>query len=299
MGSTSGGGKQPGGGGGGTKPQGEWDVAYGSRKTWLGQTYEDYKAGIGDVKASSEYGGTKVTQELTLPQLFYIYPDLASDAGQDAEIHAKAERYLAHLNKAFATMEIDTVEAQAAFLAHACAESDQFRKLTEAQKKRYEDDPHQAELYTHDLNQLYPAGSNNGRTINPTGEFNFIGRGPLQVTHRHNFLQTLAYMDKQAEELEAAGKTEQAAELREAADAIRADPKEASAPEYTFLFSAAYMKMAGGDEKMAKANNPTFQGNGYESSWMTGGHKDPQAKVKREAYQRALEVFRGTADVAS
>ena len=273
--------------------QGEWDVAYGSRKTWLGQTYEDYKSGIGDLKASSKHGGTKLaTPSLTLEQLFFIYPALSADAEADPEVMGKAQSYLGYLNEAFAAMEIDTLEAQAVFLAHACVESDQFRKLSEAQKKRYEDDPHEAELYESDLRRMYPSGSKNGRTINPTGEFNFIGRGPLQVTHRHNFLQTLAYMEKQAEECEAKGDTERSAKLYAAVEAIRADPKEASSPQYTFLFSAAYMKMAGGDERAAQIDNPSFGGKGKESNWMTGGYQDPKGPQKREAYQRALQVLK-------
>lgn len=269
----------------------KWNPAYGTRKTWVGQTYDDYKDNL-ELKAASEHGGTKRKDpSLTLEQLFFIFPDMANDAAKDGDIMAKCQQYLVYLNESFALMQIDTTEAQAVFLAHSFVESDQFRKLTEAQTERYVDDPHQAKLYEHDLNQLYPQGSQHGRTINPTGDWSFIGRGPLQVTHRHVFVQTLAAMEKMAEKHEADGKTKEAATIREAHKAIAEDPKMASDPRYTFIFSTAYMKMAGGDKKAASGGK-SFSGKDASSSWMTGGATDPKAALKKAAYERAIQVLK-------
>ena len=275
----------------------QWGRAYGTRKSYFGQTYETYKAAIPKLTPASKTAGTARSGGLTRAQLFHVFTDLAGDAAADAEVMKKAERYLSELNKAFDLMGIDTLEAQAAFLAHAFVESDQFRRLTEATagQQRYQEYPAQAErLDVGGLEKLYKPGTKNRRTIDPIGDWSFIGRGPLQVTHRANYVQTLAYLEKQAEAEEAAGKADRAARLRETVDAVKADPKQASNPRHTFLFSAAYMRMAGGDVRSAKKSAKTFGGKGSESVWMTGGHADPQATKKAAAWSRALETLGGS-----
>jgi predicted chitinase len=186
---------------------------------------------------------------------------------------------------------------QSAFLAHAFVESDQFRRLTEATagQECYREYPTDEErLDVGGLEKLYKPGTKNRRTIDPIGDWSFIGRGPLQVTHRANYVQTLAYLEKQAEAEEAAGRKDRAVRLRETVDAVKADPKQASNPRHTFLFSAAYMRMAGGDVRSAKKSAKTFGGTGAESVWMTGGHTDPQATKKAAAWGRALEALDGS-----
>jgi predicted chitinase len=273
----------------------QWSSAYGTRKSYFGQTYEAYKAAIPDITPASETAGTARSGGLTRAQLFHVFTDLAADAA--AEVMKKAEVYLAELNQAFDLMGIDTLEAQAAFLAHAFVESDQFRRLTEATagQQRYVEYPKQGErLDIGGLEKLYKPGTKNRRTIDPIGDWSFIGRGPLQVTHRANYVQTLAYLEKQAEAEEAAGREKRAARLRETVEAVKADPKQASNPRHTFLFSAAYMRMAGGHVRAAKKSAKTFGGTDSESVWMTGGHVDPQATKKAAAWTRALEALGGS-----
>jgi predicted chitinase len=273
-----------------------WGRAYGTRKSYLGQTYEAYKAAIPALTPASKTAGTARKGGLTRAQLFHIFTDLAADAAADPEVMKKAERYLKELNQAFDLMGIDTLEAQSAFLAHAFVESDQFRRLTEATagQQRYREYPTDAEkLDVGGLEQLYKPGTKNRRTIDPIGDWSFIGRGPLQVTHRANYVQTLAYLEKQAEAEEAAGHADRAVRLRETLEAVKADPKQASNPRHTFLFSAAYMRMAGGHVRSAKKGAKTFGGTGAESVWMTGGHTDPQATKKAAAWTRAVETLGG------
>jgi predicted chitinase len=261
-------------------PQGEWwEMDLGGGKTgWIH---------VMDVSTAPK------DIDLTLDELFYVFPDLAADSEADPEIKKKAESYLAQVNQAFKVMEIDTVEAQATYLAHSFAESDQFRRLTEATagQKRYVEEPEDQRLDTKGLEALYPQGTKRRGTIDPIGDWSFIGRGPLQVTHRHIYVRVLAQLEKRAEALEAAGDTEGAALCREAAEAVKADPRQASNPKFAFLFSAAFMKEMGGDVRANKPGAKTFSGFGPESSWMTGSNADPKGNLKAGAYQRAVEVL--------
>jgi hypothetical protein len=204
-------------------------------------------------------------------------------------------RWVQRLNQAFSLMAIDTVDAQATFLAHAYVESDQFRRMTETETGRYTRDPTKANLDRKGLEALYPEGSENRSRIDPggRGQWAYVGRGPLQVTDRHEYPATLAYLERQASAREAAGDTEGAATMRSAVKAIRADPRQAANPDYAFLFSAATMKRAGGDIKAGTvaARDKTFAGRGPESSWETGTHADPQAHLKKQGYDQALAML--------
>jgi hypothetical protein len=208
---------------------------------------------------------------------------------------ALLSRWVRRLNEAFTLMAIDTVDAQATFLAHAYVESDQFRRMTESETGRYTKDPTHANLDRKGLEALYPEGSENRSRIDPggRGEWAYIGRGPLQVTDRNEYPATLAYLSQQASAREAAGDTTGAATIRSAVAAIQADPRQAANPDYAFLFSAATMKRAGGDVKAGTvaAGDKTFEGHGAESSWETGGHTDPQAHLKKQGYDQALAMF--------
>lgn len=258
------------------------------------QTFEQKLQDVSAPAATSAGGdGTPASGELTLEQLFEIYTGLAKDAEGDEAIMEKAERYLERVNEAFRLLQIDTIEARAVFLAHAFVEGDQFRRLYEAPagQRRYMEYPDVPQkLDVKGLEALYPQGTERRRTIDPIGDWSFIGRGPLQVTHRLNYIEVLAYLEKTA----AAANADDAATIREAIEAIKADPRQASNPAYTFLFSAAFMKTEGGDVLASRPGVKTFGGKGSESFWMTGGHADPQAAKKLAAYGRALKALGGS-----
>lgn len=261
-----------------------WDPAYGPSAQ---QTFQQKLTEVAAPSSTSPAAG-----DLTLDQLFRVYTGLAKDAQGDSAIMEKAERYLARLNDAFRLMHIDTVEARAVFLAHAFVEGDQFRRLYEAPagQRRYMEYPDVPErLDVKGLEALYPKGTDRRRTIDPIGDWSFIGRGPLQVTHRLNYLEVLAYLENAA----AAAGGADAATIREAVEAIKADPRQASNPAYTFLFAAAFMKTEGGDVLATRPGGKTFGGKRSESFWMTGGHADPQAAKKLAAYGRALKALGG------
>ena len=82
------------------------------------------------------------------------------------------------------------------------------------------------------------------KTVNPYGDWRYIGRGATQVTHSYNYRRACDMMDLQAGLLEQAGDAAAGKRLRDAAAAIRKDAREAARPENTFLFSAAAGKMA-------------------------------------------------------
>jgi hypothetical protein len=252
---------------------------------------------------SSKVGGTG-RGDLSLEALFHIMPDLGK-AAQQNDIQDKAKNYLNYLNESFRLLGIDTVESQALFLAHATVESGQLTKFTEAQKNPFEDsDPGLNGLNVRYLEQQYPQGDSRRKTINPTGDWSYIGRGPLQVTHKHMYLRAIKVLNKRAEQLEKEAEKsggdeqqtlkQQSQRLKEAAQAIQNDPKEASKPKYTFLLSAAFFKNPdfNVDKKALSSKQKTFSGQGPESNWMTGSAKDPQGPKKLQAYERALEVLR-------
>jgi hypothetical protein len=232
------------------------------------------------------------TAKVTLDQLFKVYPGLAADARGDPEVMKKAEGYLGFMNEAFQLLGFDTLESQAAFLAHGWAESDQFRRFTEATlgQKRYIDDPTTTKLDTKYLDQQYPEGSKNRKSINPTGDWSYLGRGATQVTHSYNYKRACDMMELQAGLLEKAGDTAGAARLRGAAAAIRKDPREAARPENTFLFSAAAGKMANLD-RPRQAYGKQIRNRTYNAGAVTGGFKDNQATGKQAAFERALDAL--------
>jgi hypothetical protein len=130
-----------------------------------------------------------------------------------------------------------------------------------------------------------------GGQINPNGDWHdsFVGRGAVQVTFKHYYVQTIAVMEKRAEELEAAGdpqSLEDAARIRHSCNAIKADPEQAANPEHTFLFSAAFWQMPDGNGRTgaAKANAGSIFGH--------MGSYQPEAKRKTAAYERAVAVMK-------
>lgn len=230
------------------------------------------------------------TRKVTLEQLFKVYPGLAADARADPATMTKAESYLGYMNEAFELFGFDTLESQAAFLAHGWAESDQFRRFTEATlgQKRYIDDPTTTQLDTKYLSGEYQPGMEKTKTVNPTGDWSYIGRGATQVTHSYNYRRACAMMELQAGLLEQAGDTAAGKRLRGAAAAIRKNPREAARPENTFLFSAAAGKMADLD-KPRQAYGKHIRARTYNAGAVTGGNTDPQASGKQSAFERALD----------
>ena len=238
--------------------------------------------------------------------------------------HADAElaRYVELCERAFDTMMIDTVEAQALFIAHAAGET-AFAKMTEGQTdgtnfapeakdakvststaattgEKYQDGVpimdgpmrygQQENGYREGIDPTHAIDGGNPESFDDT----FVGRGPIQVTFRTSYVQTLAVMQKRAEDLraeaavteDAAAKSEalkKAGELEAAVDEIKANPKMAADPKYAFLFSAAYMQWS----PMVR-NSP----GGFTNAGMTGGHADRQGEKKQRGYAKAVEILK-------
>ncbi len=311
----------------------DWNKVYGQRKSFLQKPYEEFKAGLGEIKATTEGGltenkwrpikaqkgaGTPAAPEITFEVLKEIFPGLAADITADPAKEEKAKNYVEHLNKAFKVMKIDTVEAQAVYLAHAFIESDQFRQFTETQgwldvagkgTQKWEDDPKKLKLDLKTLNDTYnktdtPEARERKRTVNPYGHFEFIGRGPVQVTHQPEYVEVIAMLEKTAEQYDkeaTAGNTQakECAELaRNAAKDLKADPQKAADPQYTFLVSAAFMKKKGADVTAAQVKTGVpWTGADVASGWVAGGKQkagSPQAKAlvdKAKAFDKIYPVL--------
>jgi predicted chitinase len=113
-----------------------------------------------------------------------LLPEKPDDPAAVAAHEQRLTAYLPDINAAFEIMGIDTVEAQADYLAHTAGESGTMAKLAEVGAEKREYAP-------------------------------FQGRGPVQVTWESGYVQTLAYLETQAERLEQ--------------QAVEADAKEAGA----------------------------------------------------------------------
>jgi hypothetical protein len=117
------------------------------------------------------------------------------------------------------------------------------------------------------------------------------------VTGEYNYVQTIAYMEKDAELLRNSANPQDrvaATRLKQAADAIRADPGNAADPRYTFLFSGAYMQMAGGIRRspQLKGGRPDFPGTAVEDNWVSDHNN------KRELANARLRLAKAQATLA-
>jgi uncharacterized protein DUF4157 len=241
----------------------------------------------------------------------------------DNRKHAEGElaKYMQYCERAFDTMMIDTIEAQALFIAHGAGET-AFAKMQEGQTKdtSFESAPTKqkvsgstaattGEKYNDgvaimDGPMRYGQAENGYRDgVDPAHAIDgsqagfdktFIGRGAIQATFKTSYVQAIEFMVKRAEDLrtQAAGmpdgpdKTDalnKASELDAAADAIKAEPRNAADPKYAFLFSAAYMQMS----PMVKSS-----AGGFTNSGMTGGYSDRQGGKKQAAYAKAVEILK-------
>lgn len=196
----------------------------------------------------------------------------------------KIDEYLKHAKKAFRLARIDTIEAQANFLAHAAGET-HLKSMTEGlrSESNYKDSPYEHVYDRNDKNGIKRYGHHwdpvtkkqvagediqNQYAMDPLKkieqgvdnrnmsnlEFSismqntFLGRGPVQVSTNFNYAQTLVYL----EEMARTAKGEDAREIQKAVQAIKKNPGEAANPKYAFLFSAAYMHSSGGLYDVAK-----------------------------------------------
>jgi predicted chitinase len=323
----------------------QWSAAYGAD---AGAKAQSVKSKIGPIKAASEIeskpdgGGKKGTPvgpaKLTAADMLAIYKaaSVASMLGQAgseqrAEREAQVTSYVDEINDAFRIMRIDTVEAQALFVAHAVGETG-LSKLTEGQTNAFEDDPTQVHVSTSlktDTGDetgktgqvLGPRRYASGRhresgTIDPRKQIprdgpmderqfdqTFIGRGAIQVTHSHNYMRVLMYLEQRADELQkeidanpdapdAKDKARDVAKLREAVSAIAAEPSMAAKPEYSFLFSMGHMQASPMVDRAASlGRKEDFGGKGRASAGMTGNHTDPRGVFKAKAYTAAYDLL--------
>jgi predicted chitinase len=272
----------------------------GKVKSFFGKDYETYLGELGSTQASSKYGGKLITEPITTDELLEIFDGVKQDIDNQKVKRSVIDGYVNQLNQAFRTLKIDTIEAQASYIANAYIESDQFRAMTETQKavqgnSLYQDDPHAVKLDEKWLNDAAAGEKENvtgyetGGSINPIGNWqeSFIGRGPIQVTHRYYYVQCIAILENRARELEAEAKKEDAQYLYKVAAAIKADPAQAANPKYAFLFSAAFMKMKDGEGEAGDAK----ASRGKVTSWMGPQHKDKKVK-KDAAYEKAKKVLK-------
>jgi predicted chitinase len=241
-------------------PVGEFGPTYEHKKA-RSSSYEDYKANIGKnwleppIQAASAFKsedgtdrkGTKISPvKIKLEELIEIMNPPGQ--GHKKDVDALLAKYVDEVNLAFTLGQLDTAESQALYLAHSAGETGSFSKMDEKtiQQKEY-------------------------------AKKGFAGRGPVQVTGEYNYVQSLAYLEKDAEMLRKSPNEDDrylAARAQEAADAIKKDPKNAANPRYAFLFSAAFMQMAGGVRRSPQLQdrNPQFPGNSVEDSWVSGHH---------------------------
>jgi predicted chitinase len=132
--------------------------------------------------------------------------------------------YVLKMAEAFEIMQIDTIQAQADFVAHSVGET-LLAKLTEAQTNKFIDDPTKVTVSTSldrdargttrgprrymgkpligkplidPLNVITQTGFMDPALFRQT----FIGRGPIQVTDRTNYLHSLMYLELRADELQ-------------------------------------------------------------------------------------------------
>jgi hypothetical protein len=252
------------------------------------------KAGIGEIKETSKIDpmGTEAADEIPPGVLEKIYPFLKADLDKGKVTAATVERYRNYLNKAFQVMKINTVEAQANFLAHASEESGQFRAFTETQgeSQHWEEDPGKV--------KLTPSALPKDKDVNPKGNWEFIGRGAVQVTHEGTYVEVIAELEKAAEQYQRDAKkgdtkaADLAAKAQAAADAVKANPQNAAKPEYAFLVSAAMMKRKEGDRK-ASQNNPSkvWTGGDSPSGWV-GGVEQARGTPQFDALGRKAAAYR-------
>lgn len=152
-------------------PPAQWGSEYKSKKSRIKESYDTYKGTIGknpkrhELKSASSWGKNKqVKTSITSEQLTRIIA-----AAGEAPTTARIAPMAGQMSSAFETMGIDTAQAQAAYIAHMAGETGGVLEETGGEKRDYAP---------------------------------FQGRGPVQVTHEYNYVQSLAYIETRAEQLE-------------------------------------------------------------------------------------------------
>ncbi|MDH7444126.1 hypothetical protein [Aquimarina sp. 2201CG14-23] len=184
----------------------------------------------------------------------------------------KDKKIVGRINEAFRIMGIDTIKSQAVYLAHSAGESNNLMSLTETKNKWMD---------------KYRGGEK------------YRGRGAFHTTHKDGYIKVLAYMDALLSNDAIPEKDKE--KIKKASSAIKKDVTKASDPEFTFIFSAAYMHMAGGVAKSGNVSeSPSFLGTGPESSWVAGQNINElkekekfkgRAKLKAEVYKSAINIL--------
>ncbi len=255
-------------------PPGQFGPLYAHAKSRLQLPYATYKAGIGQgatekAQAASDYGGRRIDpakMEIQEDELREILnpPGKGHVAGLDKTI----ESYRASINQAFAALQLNTVEAQAVYLAHSAGETGSLAQLEErftVREKSY-------------------------------ASKGFPGRGPVQVTDDYNYIQTLAYLETFLEKLKKSNDPAASAQVpavQEALDKIKADPSSAADPKYTFLFSAAFMHMSGGARRSANLKDKaSFPGDADEDSWVNSRRNNKRELASAESNQKSLQALK-------
>lgn len=181
------------------------------------------------------------------------------------------------INDAFRIMGIDTVRSMAVYLAHAAGETSSLLGLTE-QRSKY--------------------------TKNYKG---YEGRGAFHTTLKKNYIRTISYMESLLSRKDVAATDK--VKIKKTLIAIKKDPKQAANPEFTFIFSAAYMHMVGGVKASGEIKDgASFLGLDNASFWVAGqdvteiaaptvGNTgktgfELRAEIKAAVYEKALEVLR-------
>lgn len=231
-------------------------TAYGAERgtigedvTFTGQDKKQKTRHQADLESASEAVGPKgqtgtrmdMSKALTDADVEAVMTDPGYGDKDLAQIKQAATGAGERLTEAFRVMQIDTLQAQALYLAHAAVESRGLRSLT--------------------------------AQADPAVVGQFAGRGPLQITFRQQYIKALAYLDEQAERLDSQGQTDDAALARATSAAVKANPTAAADPQYAFIFSAAAMHASGGVQASTEMSGKTanFGGTGPEDRWETGG----------------------------
>lgn len=255
----------------------KWNKNYQGRRTNTGVKYEDYKQSLSPIKASSDSGGRAIKSALTLSELYEIFPTLAEEALKWDDVAAMAKRFVDYLNQAWRLMKIDTIEAQAAYLANAAVESKEFKLMTEGQPEDtyYTDDPSNVKnsnaVIAQGMTGRFGKTSANAdayrrmQGVDRDGGDTFLGRGPAQITSREVYVECIAVLEHEADVL--SSQPERAADvakLRTCAAEVKALPRNAAKPENAMLMSAALMKVErkgkAGDEMANQGNLTGFMG---------------------------------------
>lgn len=211
-----------------------------------GKKHERHIWEMTDASAITGRGGRQgtamdMTHTLEDDEVATVMVDPGAEAQVQQATRNAAQGAGARLSESFRLLGLDTLEAQALYMAHAAVESEGLRTM-DAQ-------------------------------ADPPDVGDFKGRGPLQVTYQQGYVQALVYLDEQAARMAGSGQAAEAARLRAVSAAVKADPAAASLPENAYIFSAAMMRGAGGVHAAAEmaGRTPVFGGNGPEDRWESGG----------------------------